>query len=289
MKGSKLLATTSARILACGYPGAGKTGSLAALANAGYKLRVMAFDRLANMAPLLQFTEPDKRDNIDIVMFEDKLRAGQKFMEAAGIPQAFSGALQMMDHWKYKDGDEEVDLGFPNKDWGDDTVVVIDSLTAMGVAAKRRAMAMLNKTPLNTTKQVWGLAMADQEAFIEKLTSGANRFHVVVLSHLKMIGPETEEAADTDLNAEIKKQKGGLMETRLFPSALGRQLPQQIAQYFPTVVLVKPVFRGSQVRRVIRTMAMPELDLKVSGKDVQAEYPISTGMLDVLKAVTLGG
>ncbi len=59
-----------------------------------------------------------------------------------------------MDRWKYTEDGEEVDLG-ASKDWGPDTVVVLDSLTAMGTAAFRRQMSLMNKTPLNTTQQLW--------------------------------------------------------------------------------------------------------------------------------------
>src|SRR5262245_20531699 len=134
-----LLKNLPARILIVGYPGAGKTGALASLANAGFKLRIIAYDKLANMAPLFAYVHSDKLTNIDIVALEDKMRATPNGMEPAGVPQAFAQGLNLMERWKYKNPDgTEVDLGKP-AEWGPDTIVVLDTLTAMGEAAKRTA------------------------------------------------------------------------------------------------------------------------------------------------------
>ena len=259
------------------------------MANAGFKLRVLAFDRLSNMLPLVKFTDPDKRKNIDIVACEDKLRNGQKFMEVAGLPEAFSMGHKMLDQWKYKKRDgTEVDLG-SSKTWGTDTIVVLDSITAMGVSAKRRAMAMLNKTPLNSTQQMWGLAMADQESFIEKLTGSANHHHVIVTSHLKIVGPKDVERDDGDVSKEIKARALDLVPTRLYPSALGQALPPVISQYFHTVLLLEvEVKAGGKVKRFIRTQPRAELDLKVPSLNIPASLPIEDGILTVLDAVTGG-
>ena len=279
---AKLAQREPVRMLIVGYPGAGKTGALASLANAGYKLRVIDFD--GNYLPLLKFTKPEALENIDIQTFEDKLRSGAKFIETEGLPQAFVNALKAMDRWKYTDPDgTEVDLG-RSKDWGCDTIVVVDGMTGMGSASFRRVQNMLNKTPLNTTQQVWGIAMAEQDAFIEKLTAATNHFHVIVLSHLKMISPKT---APTDADPEVKelaRQQIDLVPTRLFPTALGHQLPQTIGGHFPTLVLIEPEYKGTSVKRVIRTVPRPELDLKLPA-DLPDKLDISDGLAKIFAAL----
>jgi len=268
-----------ARIMLVGYPGTGKTGALACLANAGYKLRVLDFD--GNLEPLLLFTEDDSLENIDILSFHDELRGGLKSIEPKGRPDAFAEALKAMDHWKYTDGDgNDVDLG-RSKDWGPDTVVVLDSLTSMGRAAMRRAMSFLNKTPLNRTDQTWGFAMQEQEAFIEKLASPMNKHHVIVTAHLKMLGPKEVRKGDNDVTIKAKEEAAELVPTRLFPSALGRALPPQIGGHFPTLLLVEPKFYGSKVKRVIHTLPRPELDLKVPAPDLPATVPIEDGLVTI--------
>lgn len=279
---AKLKAKAPVRAMLVGYPGAGKTGALASLANAGYKIRFLDFD--GNTEPLLRFTKDEFLKNIDIQLFEDKLRNGQSFIEPLGQPQAFKQALDAMDQWKYTDEDGTlVDLG-KSKDWGCDTVVVLDSLTALGTAAFRRVQNRLNKTAINTTQQVWGIAMTEQEAFIEKMTSNTNKFHVIVLAHLKMISPKDVAKDDSDTTKALKERAAELIPTRLFPSALGQALPPMIGGHFPTLLLVEPEYKpGNKVQRVIRTVPRPELDLKIPAPDLPASLPIDTGLAEIFK------
>lgn len=277
----------SLRALIVGYPGAGKTGSLAALANAGFKLRILDFD--GNYEPLQQFVTNPNAD-VDIITLEDVVTNSpdKKFMTTEGIPVAFNRALQAMKHWKSVDADGvETDLGKP-ADWGDDTIVVLDSLTAMGSAAMRRSMKMLNRTPLNNTQQVWGTAMADQEAFIELLTARTNRFHVIVLAHLKMVGPRDIVKDDDELTKDLKAAAAEMVKTRLYPSALGRELPPKIASHFGTVLLAESFTKlGQQPRRVLRWKAREDLDLKVPtlATKLEQDLPIEDGLLTVFKVL----
>lgn len=263
-----------------GYPGMAKTGGLASLVNMGYKLRVVDFD--GNFSALLQYTDPKYLDNIDIVTLEDKLRAGQKFMEVSGIPDAFMRGVKLLDNWKYTDEDgTEVDLG-KSRDWGCDTIVVVDSNTMAGTAAFRRTMSLLNKTPTNMTQQGWGIAMKELDDFMEKLTSVTNRHHVIVLSHLTMIGPKDINQGDDDLTKELKARIADLVPTRMFPNALGQKLPQTIAGHFPNVIEASINKKGE---RVYKTRPRPELDLKLAMKDALPEYPLASGLATIFKAI----
>lgn len=282
---AKLLNTQPVRMMLVGYPKAGKTGALAALANAGFKLRIIDFD--ANYSPLLQFTRPEMLHNIDIQTFEDKMRMGAQFQEPNGIPVAFANALKAMDSWKYTDPDgTETDLG-SSKDWGLDTVLVVDGLTGMGDAAFKRAAKLLNKSPGSITQQVWMLAMGEQLEFVKKLTANHNRFHVILLSHLKMVGPKDVEKNDSDLTVDLKKQVASLVETKLFPNALGRGLPPVIGGEFPVLLLAEPKFGpGTKVTRLIKTVPRADLDLGVSHPDIPAELPLETGLLTIFEKLS---
>lgn len=283
MRADKVAAKTPVRMMVVGYPGSAKTGALASLANAGYKIRMLDFD--GNTEPLILYTKPDMLKNIDIVTLEDKMRNGQKYIETSGIPTAFKTALDMMDRWKYKEPDgTEVDLGM-SKDWGCDTILVLDSLTAMGEAAMRRVLTMMNKTPYNMTQQAWQFAMKEQEAFIEKLTSKENKFNVIVLSHLKMIGPKDIQESDNDVNKELKEKIADILPTRLYPSALGRQLPQNIAQHFPTVVEAAKAFKGSTVAYQLMLAPRVDLDLKVPAPNLPPKLDIGDGLLRIFEAI----
>lgn len=266
------------RMMIVGYPGTAKTGMIASLANMGYKIRVMDFD--GNSQSLLTYTDKDKLSNIDIVYLEDRMRNGERFIETTGIPTAFRAGLDLMDEWKYKENGKDVSLG-KSRDWGCDTIVVLDSLTSMGLASFRRQQSLSNKTPLNTTEQVWGLAMAQQEAFIEKLTSENNNFHVIVLSHLKMIGPKDIRKDDDDVTKTLKAEAADLIPTRLFPSALGRQLAPVIGGHFPILIEASNDFKAGGVQRIIRVVPRPELDLKLPSKVSFDKASVTDGLAKI--------
>lgn len=280
-----LLGTTSARLMIAGYPGTAKTGSLCSLANAGYKLRVLSFDKAANMQSLLRFTKPEFLPNIDILFFEDKLRQGMHAVEVSGVPSAFPDAFKAMDHWVSEDAEgNKVDLG-RSRDWGSDTIVVLDSLSEMGSAAKRRAMHLANKTSM--TDAVYGAAMEEQMAFLSRLCSSKNRHHVIVITHIKMISPKDFRKGESDIAAKLKEAiaEQGLIPTKLFPNALGQVNPQEVGGLFGTGLLrAETEYRNNKARRILRTSPLAEMDLKMVA-DVPDVLPAETGLLTIFEAL----
>lgn len=273
------------RMLIVGYPGGGKTGAVASLLNAGYKVRLVDFE--GNYQPLLAFTDPDKLANLDIVTFQDKLMMGPSGPEPEGIPQAFNNAMKMLKHWKYDDDGTEVDLG-KSAEWGPDTVVVVDSMTALGEVSMRRARKMMNKNLTNTTAAVWGMAVEDQMAFIKTLNADKNRYHVVVLAHLQMIGPETpmttnSESQDIkDLKEQMAIEKAELIPTRLYPRAVTKNLSTVIHKEFSSMIIAeRKVKPGNKIERVLRTISGEELDTKMPARNVEAAYPLDTGLATI--------
>lgn len=276
MRADKIASRQPVRMMIAGYPGTAKTGMISSLANAGYKIRMIDYD--GNSQSLLTYTDKDKLSNIDIVYLEDKMRNGDRFIETTGIPTAFKMGLDLMDEWKYKEPDgTQINLG-RSKDWGCDTIVVLDSITSMGLASFRRQQSLSNKTPLNTTEQVWGLAMAQQEAFIEKLTSEVNNFHVIVTAHLKIVGPKDLRKEDEDITKAIKSELQELIPNRLFPSALGKALPPVIGGHFPILIEASNEFKAGGVKRIIRTVPRQELDLKLPSKLSFDKADITNGL-----------
>lgn len=272
-------------MLIVGYPGGGKTGAVASLLNAGYKVRLVDFE--GNYQPLLAFTDPDKLANLDIVTFQDKLMMGPSGPEPEGIPQAFNNAMKMLKHWKYDDDGTEVDLG-KSAEWGPDTVVVVDSMTALGEVSMRRARKMMNKNLTNTTAAVWGMAVEDQMAFIKTLNADKNRYHVVVLAHLQMIGPETpmttnSESQDIkDLKEQMAIEKAELIPTRLYPRAVTKNLSTVIHKEFSSMIIAeRKVKPGNKIERVLRTISGEELDTKMPARNVEAAYPLDTGLATI--------
>lgn len=285
---ANLLRNPALRIMVVGYPGTAKTGSLVSLLNAGFKIRMLDYD--GNIEPLLQYADKDKLKNLDIVYLEDKMRLGTQFSEPAGLPTALQDGRKLLDEWKYKEEDgTEVNLGKP-EDWGPDTIVVLDSLTKLGDAAFRRAMKVLNKTPANITDRVWGLAMQEQAAFVEKLASRNNKYHVIVLAHLKMLGPADVRAGDSALTEQIKEAQADIVPTRMYPSALGKVLARNIGAEFPILLEAEVITKGGKTTRTLNLEPKTLVDIKFPGDYPKegSRLPIETGMLRVFETLSPG-
>lgn len=263
---AKLIKRKPVRMMIMGFPGMAKTGLTSDLANMGYKLRVLDYD--GNEDSLLMYTKPDKLQNIDIIHLEDKLRSGDRYIEVNGTPSAFTDGMKYMTHWKYKDVDgEEVDLGKPSE-WGCDTVVILDSLTRLGDASMRRQMSLNNKGPGQITDALWGTAMGQQDAFIERLASHSNNFHLIVIAHKKIVKPDAPRKGEDDTANAIKEQLADLVPARYYPSALGKVLAMNIAGRFPIVVEATAEEKFGKTERLIRVLPRPELDLKLPSFNV---------------------
>jgi hypothetical protein len=296
VRADKLIQQAPVRGLIVGYPGAGKTGALAALANAGFKLRILDFD--GNYQSLLAFVDPRALPNIDIVTLQDKLIGGSqpgliagkmaaapnKHVLADGIPTAFNDALNLLIRWKYADTDGEViDLGRP-AEWGADPVLVIDSATSMAETSIRRAQKFANRTPSNMTSAVWGHAVSDFMNTISLARSLTNGYHFLMLAHIRPIGPADylSQGDDDEVKAaKLDAISHDLIPTRLFPIGVTKPNSQIIHKDFTTMILAEEVTKPTGKKRVLKTSTSLPLDLKVPAKDLKSEYPIETGLADI--------
>jgi len=278
------------KLFATGFPKTGKTGSLASLANAGFNLRILDFE--GNFAPLVQFVDKDKWGNIEISpRLEDAIKRGSKHIETLGPPKAFTQGMDLLSRWEYVDKDgREVDLG-PVVDWGPEDVLVLDSLTAMGKAAMRWVLFVQNRVEKGPRIQDWGMGQAAQLSIIEKLASESVRCNVVIISHLKMIGPPEAEKTDDD---DVKETKRGLRDNipyRYYPTALGRALPQDVLGYLPYSLLYEATVRSNKVKRQIITAPRGNFDLACPLPELEAKGALSieTGLAEIFKAAGVNG
>src|SRR5258706_3591249 len=104
------------KVLLEGDSKSGKTGSLASLVLAGYKLRILDYDN--GLDVLKQFVERERPDLLASVEFRtlrDRRKATPTGSVIDGVPKAFADGIKMLDRWKY----EDVDFGVPST-WGPD-------------------------------------------------------------------------------------------------------------------------------------------------------------------------
>lgn len=278
------------RGLIVGYPKGGKTGAIISLLEAGFKVRMLDFD--GNIDVILNYASEKALKNLDVIELSDRLTLGDQYVQPSGIPDAFTRGMKMMQEWKYTDPEtgEVVNLG-ASSTWGQDTVVVVDSMSSEAEASHRWAMKMMNKNPGNLTSAVWGAARANLTNAIKLRASKRNNYHLVYLGHLQLIGPKDfmDQSDDKKENEAIKEKKleaiaNDLIPTRLYPVAVTKNQSINIHKEFPTMILAEKVERAGKVKRILRTVSGMELDLGVPSPKVKAEYPVETGLLDIFKA-----
>ena len=248
------------KLLIEGDSGSGKTGSLASLVKAGYKLRIMDWDN--GLEPLKQFVmrdSPEAIGNVEFVSLRDARRAGAE--GPIVTPKAFVQGIKLLDRWKYRNDDgTETDLGVP-AEWGPECVLVIDSLTFMSDAAFdfREPLAPKSRDGKYDMRAVYGDAQAAIENVLALLTSESFRTNVVVISHVRYV----ENPDGT--------KKG-------YPTAVGSALSPVIPRYFNSVALCQTSAGG---KRTIQTQATAMIDLKNPKPfAMAASYPIESGLAE---------
>src|SRR5215813_3439304 len=122
--------TDFTKLVFIGDSKSGKTGALASLVLAGYKLRILDYDNgLDVLAQIVKRDKPELLKNVEFVTLQDKLVSTPVGLTVDGTATAFVNGLKLLDHWKWG----ETDLGPPAK-WGKECILVIDSLTFMATA-----------------------------------------------------------------------------------------------------------------------------------------------------------
>lgn len=251
------------KLLLEGDSKSGKTGSLASLVLAGYKLRVLDYDNGLDVLKQYILRDcPERIGNVEFRTLRDLRKASPIGSVIDGQPRAFPDGLRMLDRWKYDD----VDFGVPSQ-WGKDVVLVLDSLTFFGDAAYdfREPLAIRSaKTGQLDPRAVYGDAQDAVENVIALLTSAAFKTNIIVISHIKYVdNPDGT-------------RKG-------YPSAVGSALSPLILRYFNNVVK----FSNIGGKRKIETVATPMYDLaNAKPFEMEKSYDIETGMAKIFETLT---
>jgi hypothetical protein len=231
------------KALIVGDSGSGKTALLGSLANAGLKIRVLDFDDGLQILLDPAYLKPEARQNVSYVTLRDTLTKAT----------AFSRAVSLLSNWKT----ETEDFG-PVSTWGDDTVLVIDTLNFMSKAALKAAKAKAGKSLTQKASLAeWGDALADVENVVSWLTGSDVKCNLVANTHIKHI--EDEDGI-----------------SKAYPAIEGQNLAKQIAGYFNTVVRIDPKKDG---KRIIRTVSDHKMSLKTPSSTIPAEIEPNLALL----------
>lgn len=242
--------TSVIKLLMIGESGSGKTGALASLAKAGYRLWVLDFD---NGLDIVQNVLRNDRDALARVTYET-LR--DTISVVNGVPKykapvhAYKDAGKTLNEWgadKFTDRD----------------VVVLDTLTTFSDAAFNEALVLGGRLNQRPQLQDYGWTADSVKLFIEMLTSPEFGAHVIVSTHIRWF------AADEEAQTQAK----GL------PNAKGQEISRVVSRFFNTVALVRTQGSGPAAKRVISTKPQGVVEVKTSSPTtVKDSYPIETGL-----------
>lgn len=229
------------KMLIMGNSGVGKTGALASLAQAGYRLFIFDFDNGLDI--LLDETVLPKqfRKNIYFKPFQDSpiIQVGAPVMRRATAWQEF---MKTLGGWK----EGEQPLGNFST-WGPQDVIVVDSLTFASDRCFDDALQLGGR--LNGQRaqiQDYGAAIDNLQSMLEMLYSSACKCNVVMTAHLQFMGDDLTGA-----------RKG-------YPNVIGQKLAPKIPRLFNNMILAEKKTVGNTVTREFVTGGHMLLDLKVS-------------------------
>jgi hypothetical protein len=239
------------KLLLSGDSGSGKSGALASLVGAGYKLRILDMDN--GLDALKTYVEKDWPHLLDTIEFRT-LRDNVVTTAAGPMvrkPTAFVTAMKMLDNWKYDD----TDLGRP-AEWGADCILTLDTLSFLSDAAFDWAKGL--NPSAKDPRQWFYSAQQAVESCLALLSSAAFQTNVIVCSHVRY-------SANPD-----GTNKG-------YPNAIGSALGPTIPRYFNHWAQLER--KGKD--RFVQTAATNTMDLKNTKPfEMQATYPISNGLAE---------
>lgn len=247
------------KVLFLGESKTGKTGALASLVEAGYKLFIIDFDAgLDYLAAEIRDKDPKLLKNIVYQTFRDKTKlTATRDVIVQGSAKAFDKAFKALD-----DG---IDDTGPANALGDKWIVVIDSLWAAGQSAFFEHQKM---QPSKDPRQNYGGAQQMILAMLRNLTDPDFETNVIVISHLTLVELET-----------------GI--TKGMPAAIGKAICPEIPKLFNRMLVAEVKGAGRTAKRIISTVPTA-LTIATSGdlKDkVPAELPLETGLATFFKLV----
>lgn len=269
--------TDTLKMLYMGDTSVGKTGSLVALAAAGYNVRILDVDKGAQIIKgyVLNPDSPYRKARLPLWTAEQaatvasrisyvQIDDGMLLKNGKSIPRGdgWKKITEQLSNWK----DGEQDYG-PLESWTPREVLAIDGLSRTSDAAMNQQLVMAGRAVSGTQQQDWYPAQEQINRFLQMLCSPAVRCNVIVIAHVKYM----ENAQGIE---------------RAYPQTLGKALSPQVAQYFNTALLAKSSGQGTAVKRAIHTVTTGVVDLKnIDPLRVKPEYPLETGLAEYFQTV----
>lgn len=278
---------SSCKMLILGTPKARKTSALVSLANSGRKIRYIDFDQ--NYAPLAKFTTDAGRKNIQRIACIDETTTDVEFNDSNGEVKIVNKIINFTS-WPLMvnalKGPWPSDGSDP-KEWGNESVVVIDSLTSMSRAAERGFQKMNGR---DSGALRWQEFRHVQEQVFEYLIHLGNTLKcpLVVLAHVQLNGPDLNpiEEIGTDRSAqdlqrkviEKKLEAAEIIDWSLGPISTGRAKSLILPSIFSGVIFAEPDEYG---KGWLYTTSRRGLQIGIPIPNVRNRYSVETGLQEI--------
>lgn len=272
------------KLLYIGDSSTGKTGSLASLAGAGYRLGIIDLDGGTEVIKNLLTSPTSKypRDSMSRV-FRIQLTEDMHFINGKFVPKMATSWSRLGDLLnKFKGTDPThgpIDLG-PVAQWGSNDILIIDSLTAAAQAALefhyQLGGKLINGSSGFEYQRDIGTAQGYVEQMLRALCSKMLKCNVIVISHITYVA---DKEAPPPMPNEQPAEKG-------FPSAIGRAASPRIPQKFNHLLQAKFEGQGiGSVAKIFTKTQGPVLLKTAAPMTAKASYPLETGLADFFRAV----
>lgn len=263
------------KMLLLGDSGSGKTGSLASLVKAGYKLWIVDLDNGLDILPDLLGKKNELLQLVNFQTLTDKMkpRAGRLIPVKATV---WPRTLAMLMDWKDEapEGyDEKVSgkwtspsLGNINT-WGPEDILVIDSLSFLSNAALNYILMLNGRVGQAPHQSDWYQGQQLIEGLLQQLYDENVKCNVIVMAHVTYLGEDNGP------------QRG-------YPNTLGKALPPKVGRYFNSMLMVRSQGQGAGLKRKLITNVAAGIDLKnTAPSKVKPEYDLETGLAEYFKAI----
>jgi len=243
--------------LVVGDSGAGKTGAIASLIDAGYKLKIMDFD--AGLDPLVGYVKnKELLGNVEFVTLRDTFKLRGSYLAVDKAP-AYQRGMALLQDWNGAG---------PVQSWDPDTILVIDTLGRMSRASfnmvlQANGIISPSGTRGGPEQSHYGTAMENVERTISLLTNPD-----IVPCHVLV-------------NAHWAYQEDGSGILRPFPETIGNKLNPKVGRDFNNLFSVSV----SAGKRSIKVVKDGVIACKSSRPLKHEQYGIGDGLANIFLEV----
>ena len=234
------------RVLICGEPASGKTGAIAQLANAGYRILLHDFDQ--NTRVIGSYLKSGHGDVFVSTYTVAKLTNTTLFngtsTAATEAVKELRRFCKMLEHWKTADEDLGPSSGLTSKD-----VIVVDSGTFLGELLLLAALE--DPETKRDLRSLYSTAGRYYSAILDHLCGNKIGASVLVLTHLTQTG-------DKDDQGKI------IGKARDIPVGVGEKFSKKMQTYFSDIWHLEV---GRTGERTFKTAATDKASLRTSRPD----------------------